>query len=290
MLESIRCNKPVLPELIILIAHISLITATPLQQWSNASQLILEKGKGCFVEKLRIIQLCEADLNFILHVIWGHHLTHHVLSHKVLNQSQYPIPGQTCHNAVLHKNLFLDLSRQTLTPGIMTDYDAASAFDWVLASLSILTCAQVGSPCLAGTFMFNLLQTMKFHLMTAFEWSHSSFSNNDDPTQVGQGVLQGSSSAVPIFILNSNVSLSTYHKLSHGASFKHPITGDTIPDKCVQFIDDTTQLLNLNNTITQCHPPHLALPDSPSPISLITHAQHNSDIWNDIMRIFKGIT
>jgi hypothetical protein len=51
----------------------------------------------------------------------------------------------------------------------MTDYDAASAFDWVLASLSILTCAQVGLPCLAGTFMFNLLQTMKFHLMTAFE-------------------------------------------------------------------------------------------------------------------------
>jgi len=30
---------------------------------------MLMKGKGLFVENLRIIQLCEADLNFGLHVV-----------------------------------------------------------------------------------------------------------------------------------------------------------------------------------------------------------------------------
>ncbi len=31
----------------------------------------LEKWKGNYIEHLRIIQLCEANLNFTLHVLWG---------------------------------------------------------------------------------------------------------------------------------------------------------------------------------------------------------------------------
>jgi hypothetical protein len=53
------------------------------------------------------------------------------MKHSAMNQSQYARPGQTCHNSVLNKLLFLDLSRQTLSPGIMTDFDAMAAFDRV---------------------------------------------------------------------------------------------------------------------------------------------------------------
>jgi hypothetical protein len=119
-------------------------------------------------QNLRIIQLCEADLNFILHIIWGKRLIRHALRHKALNTAQYALPGKTCSNAVLNKQLFLDLSRQTLTPGVLTDYDVTAAFDRVLTGLSIVTCQRVGLPCIAGTFMFNLLKDMSFHLITGF--------------------------------------------------------------------------------------------------------------------------
>ncbi len=66
------------------------------------------------LKNLCMIQLCEAALHFIRHVLLGHHLICHVHSHKSLNAAQYALPGQTCYNAVLHKNLFLDLSRHTL--------------------------------------------------------------------------------------------------------------------------------------------------------------------------------
>jgi len=71
VLECIRHQSFSLPELIIHIAQISLITASPLDRWYHASQVMLEKGKGQFVEHLRIIQLCEAYFNFVLHTIWG---------------------------------------------------------------------------------------------------------------------------------------------------------------------------------------------------------------------------
>jgi hypothetical protein len=204
---------------------------------------MLEKGKGRFIENLCIIQLCEVDLNFLLHTIWGHRLIHHASTHHALDKAQYALPGETYNNTVLNKTLFLDLSRQTLSPGISSDFDATAAFDRVIAGLSIVTCERVGLPRPAGLIMFHLLRQMKFHLITCFGKSFSTCENTMDNT-TGQGVLQGSSSACPIYILNSNVSLSAYRKTVAGASFKHPITGGITNDLAVQFVDDTSQFVN----------------------------------------------
>ncbi len=92
--------------------------------------------------------------------------------------------------------------------------------------------------------MYELLKDLKFYLITGFGKSISSYCNTID-NQTGQGVLQGSSSACPIFILNSNVSLSTYHHHAMGASFKHPISGHTVSNYAVQFVDDTSQFVNV---------------------------------------------
>ncbi len=113
MLECIRRENPILPEIVITIVQISILTTSHLERWSSASQLMLKKGKGHFIEHLHIIQLCKAGQNFVLHVIWGHRPTRHALKHSALNTSQYALPGQTCHNTVLNKILCLDLSCQT---------------------------------------------------------------------------------------------------------------------------------------------------------------------------------
>jgi hypothetical protein len=68
---------------------------------------MIEKGKGRHIDHLRIIQLCEADLNFVLHVIWGHRLLRHAQRFLAFDPAQYALPGQTCNNAILNKLLFL---------------------------------------------------------------------------------------------------------------------------------------------------------------------------------------
>jgi len=133
----------------------------------------------------------------------------------------------------LNKVLFCDLVRQSLSPGELTDFNAVAAFDRVIASLSIAMCERVRLLRIAGHFMYLLLHHMKFHLITGIGKSSTSYMNNDNDI-IGQGVLQGSSSAAPIFLLNSEVSLCAYHKIGIGASFCHPVDGSTnhtIPDQ-----------------------------------------------------------
>jgi hypothetical protein len=163
-----------------------------------------------------------------------------------------------------------------------TDFDASAAFDRVLAGLSIATCERVGLPRIAGLFMYNLLHNMKFHLITGFGQS-SSFYINDTDGITGQGVLQGSSFAAPIFLLNSDVSLTASKKLGTGATFKHPITKAEVCEHAVQFVDDTSQYTNKGG-IAQ-------LEKETEPISddtLVKHAQKTSQIWADMLWVSGG--
>jgi len=282
MLKGIHHKNNLLPQLIIDIAFLSLSTASPLERWTKASQIMLEKGKGRHINNLRIIQLCEADLNMVLHAIWGHRLIQHATTYSALNKSQYAIPGQTCNSAVLNKVLlFCDLSRQSLTPGILTDFDASAAFDRVIASLSIITCRRVGLPIIAGHFMFNLLKNMHFHLVTGFSRSEQSFKNTQNNT-TGQGVLQGSSSAAPIFLLNSDVSLSTYNHIGIGATFTHPITREKVSNHGVQFVDDRSQFLNSTGAMNHSN---ITIPE---PFSLAKIATNNAQAWSDCLWISGG--
>jgi hypothetical protein len=67
-------------------------------RWQNAIQVLLEKDKGRpNIERLRTIQLVEADLNMVLRIIYGRRLVHHAEDHKLLPKSQFGSrPGVAC--------------------------------------------------------------------------------------------------------------------------------------------------------------------------------------------------
>jgi len=73
MLNCIQTDNPMIPNLIVNIAYISLVTGSSLSRWKTACQVMLEKGKGRFIENLHIIQLCD----FMLHTKWGYCLICH---------------------------------------------------------------------------------------------------------------------------------------------------------------------------------------------------------------------
>ena len=57
-------------------------------------------------------------------------------------------------------------------------------------------------------------------------------------------MLQGSSSAAPIYNISTDVSLATYNRLAHGAVFQHAITVENITDRTTQYVDDKTEMIN----------------------------------------------
>lgn len=265
-------NRLEIVETLITLLNICIKTSTPLPRWQHCSQIMLEKGKGNQLEHLRIIQLCEADLNFMLNTLWGKRLIKQAQQHAVLQQQQFALPGLTCQSAIWNKISFCDLLRQTGSQGIMTDYDATVAFDWVLHSVTILTCQCLGMPKSASMLLYNLLHNMEFHVITGYGVSSESFSGNADPEQPCQGMLQGSSSAPPVYNIHSDVALSLYNKHATGATFRHPITTKAHSDSAVQFVDDKTEMINEEGINNQ-----------QEGNKIFAAAHRNSQLWSDIL-------
>jgi hypothetical protein len=96
------------------------------------------------------------------------------------------MPGSTCNSAVWSKVLFCDLTRQTLSKGMLTDYNASAAFDRVLHAISVITCRHIGLPINASLFIYNVLHNMEFHLITRYGASIKHFQNNEDPENLGR--------------------------------------------------------------------------------------------------------
>jgi hypothetical protein len=165
----------------------------------------------------------------------------------------------------------------------MTDYDASAAFDRVLHLVTFLTCQRLGMPNHACEFLLHLLHQMEFHILTGYGMSDTSFHNDADPIHPGQGMLQGRSSAAPVYNINSDVSLTTYCKLASGATFTHPVTMITHTDHATQYVDDKTDLTNLQGILSV--DPNVA----PTSETLLSHAQRNANIWSSLLWISGGI-
>jgi hypothetical protein len=183
---------------------------------------------------------------------------------------------------VWNEVLFCDLLRQSTSMGILTDYDASAAFDRVLHTITIITCRRLGLPLSACMFLYNLLHQMEFHLITGLVASNKSFSNNADSNFPCQGMLQASSSAAPVYNINSDVNLSTYCCLAHGATFTHPITNKTHTNHAKQYVDDMSALLNIIQDNSNLH-------ESSTHIKELFHkAKKNTNTWSKLLWISGG--
>jgi hypothetical protein len=181
------------------IVDIAFLTQSPLPRWKHATQLMLEKGKGPGIENLRIIQLLEADMNWLLRYLWGRKLNHHAQLEGIYSEDQFAAPGKLCCSAILNKVMYFDLLRQMRQCGALMDKDATAAFDRVLPALCVVTCRQLGMPKSAQRFFFQILRQMEYTVTTAHGRSMATYSANANPRIPGQGVIQGGGASQPNF-------------------------------------------------------------------------------------------
>ena len=167
----------------------------------------------------------------------------------------------------------------------MTDNDNATAFDYILPTLSIVTCHQLGLPKSAALFIFTLLWTMSFKLGTGHGVLSNSHSTNIDSSHPGQGSGQGQGSCPMLYGTLADLTLSTYGQHCTGAIFQHPSKEDPPwEDHVAQFVDDATQLLNMDGTeahftISVIESLHTeAESTNESPLTLVTNG--NSKKWS----------
>ena len=241
-----RMENPIIRRTLCMIAEIALRTGCPLDRWMNCTQVMLEKGKGNYINNLRIIQLLEADLNFVLRLVWGRRLNRAAKNKGIYDASQYAVPGSLCNSAALQKVLYLDLMRQCQETGFMIDFDAKAAYDSVIPALATVTCKRLGLPEVAGQFMATLVNQMEYRVCTAHGISKKSYNAGADPLLPCQGSFQGAGSSPMLYQSSADVSLTAYRKNSTGAVFYHPDPTVPLVEFCAsQFVDDNTQQNNM---------------------------------------------
>mmetsp|Transcript_20247 Transcript_20247/g.28846 ORF Transcript_20247/g.28846 Transcript_20247/m.28846 type:complete len:299 (+) Transcript_20247:1613-2509(+) len=203
------------------LVEIAFITHSPLPRWKYATQLMLEKGKGPAIENLRIIQLLEADMNWLLRSLWGRRLNHHAQAEGIYSEDQYAAPGKLCWSAILNKVIYFDLLRQMRHCGALMDNDATAAFDRVLPALCVVTCRQLGMPKTAQRFFFTLLRQMEYTVTTAHGTSSATYFATANPKVPGQGVIQGGGASQPNFNSQQHPVLKSVEANCMPAVFSH---------------------------------------------------------------------
>jgi hypothetical protein len=109
------------------------------ERWRQAIYIMLEKIPGVpRINKLRIIQLLEADLNQVLRSSFARNISKLAQETPgIISEHQYGRSHQTCLTPVLNKLLTVQLVIQKKTNGIVFDNDAKGCYDRIVSDIAL---------------------------------------------------------------------------------------------------------------------------------------------------------
>jgi hypothetical protein len=115
-------------------------------RWKKAIDVMLEKIQGVVhSNKLRIIQLLEADLNQVLRIAFARNIAKLSKNKKgIISDHQYGRARATCMTPVLNKLLTVQLLIQKRTEGIVFDNDAKGCYDRIISGVALASLRRLG--------------------------------------------------------------------------------------------------------------------------------------------------
>ena len=240
-----------------LIITFALQHCCPPHRWCRALQIWIEKKPGFpKLDRLRIIQLLEADFNIVLRIIWGRRMVWHAEDNNALEHiPQYGSrPHKTPHSALYLKVLSYDYLRHTRTNAAVFNNDAKGCYDRIIPSFGMASCRRVGLPSNAINLLLLTLSQMQFWVRSAHGVSHGFYGNNasanippppHSPPSITayhgniHGMMQGSSSAPSIWLLVHLVIFTALSTRPGGFSATCASGKTTSNRKGEGFVDDT---------------------------------------------------
>lgn len=167
---------------------IVLAQGRPTERMKQIIDFPLEKIPGYPAShKLRIIQLLEADLNFIVAIIWGDRLAQLIAKHDVRNpaQSAYYWKKDT-GRCGLSKLICSDIARQNQATMWRVEQDSTAAFDNITAEGQEMDTQREGCPAGPTHLLTEVIRTLVHTVQTAFGKSKATY------TSCVEGIVDGS--------------------------------------------------------------------------------------------------
>ena len=150
------------------------------------------------VERLRVIQLLQADYNFVLRIIWGRRLVWNAQKYGIYMPAQRAQPGNLCIAAALNKVLSYDLMRQTKKLAASFDNDAKGCYDNIVPPQAMVNCRRLGLPKPAAKILTTILNNTVYRIRTGHGISARTYQTNALRRILGTG--QGSCASPSIWV------------------------------------------------------------------------------------------
>jgi hypothetical protein len=217
------------------------------ERWRQAIDIMLKKIPGVLrINKLRIIQLLEADLNQVLRSAFAQNISKLAQDTPgIIIEHQYGRSHQTCLTPVLNKLLTVQLLIQKMMNGIVFDNDAKGCYDRIVSGIALAALRRIGYSKNSVRMLGLLWAQLEHHVATGFGVSDASYKSTMEKMLYGIG--QGSCSSPIVWALLNQLLLTTLGKEFDCISLisVDGRTTDTRPGD--SFVDDTTTGATDNN-------------------------------------------
>lgn len=268
------CQSKIIPDLMAKLMNITVRSGVHPTRWGTALQVLLEKVAGvCLVDKLRSIQLYEADLNWFMKFVFNDQAMATLTASGKLPEEHFSQKESMAEDACLDKTLTMDISRQSRQPMAVLSLDAAQCYDRVHPVMMSLVWLALLNHIPAISIMLTVLQGMKFFTRTGFGDS-SAFFGGDPEGRPACGLGQGSKAAPASWMQISSMIVNAFKTEGFGANMIDPITlAVTLTIGCL-YVDDT-DIYVFDDTLTSAH-------------SVWRKAQAAVDLWARLLMATGG--
>jgi hypothetical protein len=116
------------------------------ERWKKAIDVMLEKITGVVrSNKLRIIQLLEADINQVLRIAFARNIAKLAKNNKgIISDHQYVRAHDTCLTPVFNKLVTVEILIQKRTEGIIFDNDVKGCHDRIISGVALASLRRLG--------------------------------------------------------------------------------------------------------------------------------------------------
>jgi hypothetical protein len=161
------------------------------ERWKQAVDVLLEKVPGISrSDKLRIIQLLEADLNQVLRISFARNITRLAKDHEgIISEHQYGRAHKTCMTTVLNKLLTIQILIQKKVEGIVFDNDAKGCYDRIISGIALACLKRICYSSNSVRMLGILWAQLEHHISTGYVVSDKTYSSTLEKLlyAIGQG-------------------------------------------------------------------------------------------------------
>ena len=178
-------------------------TGIALKRWKLSEVIMIQKEiKNPRINRLRVLNKYEADLNLVFNFFWIKLTTNHLESRNLLVENQWGArPHQSAENVSLLNEIINKIHRITCKPLVKLHNDATACYDRMICNLSTLCSRSFGVPSQVCKLQANTLNIMEYKIQTNHGVSNKTYKSTKATPIHGQG--QGSGHTGTSLVFNS---------------------------------------------------------------------------------------